>query len=616
MLEILLGLLAMFSLAAIVVGALGFWRLRAKRPAVAIPSDSSVLPAAIELIPSHEASWMDPDAVRVALRSLIQLGFEKLGVYQVAEPTPVQIGVLARSEDGTCAVLTEQGPGELWCDFLAAFSDGSALIASNSPLRRIEPEPPTQCRILVDRISIGKLHQLFVEALAEERFKEVTPIDRASFRSSFEEIHKSAIAWYKANASLEDDAELVALTERDAADDARCTPVFEAIAAQDLNRVDELLREGLPLTGKDPRGWTPLLAAVATGQVELVQRLLEAGAAVNAAVGDRCWPSRASYLLLDSPGSESDAKETDAADAVEAKAPRGTQVEFQGGIRALTPLMAAVEAGCLDLIRLLLAAGAEVDGAGRCAPLSIAAREGDPEVVQLLIEAGARLDARDEVGRTPLMNACVAGFLEVATLLLEAGAEVEVEGEEGETALLCAAESGSHELLELLAPKVSEPALRVARRVCAEHDLTEGHRRRDSQVRRLFEAASKGRLSAVEKLLAEGVAADASEEEDSALQVTPLMAAAEAGELEVMARLIEAGADVNRVAEGRSVIFRVLAAVSMPRDRREAALEVLVHAGADLGFIDPQGRKAVKIAWESEDPGLVKVIERLQGHRG
>jgi len=68
-----------------------------------------------------------------------------------------------------------------------------------------------------------------------------------------------------------------------------------------------------------------------------------------------------------------------------------------------TPLHAAVEAGRVDVVRLLLRRGANPNAIniGRLMPLHFAARGGSAEIVNLLIEYNADRDAQDQNGRTP-----------------------------------------------------------------------------------------------------------------------------------------------------------------------------------------------------------------------
>jgi ankyrin repeat protein len=63
-----------------------------------------------------------------------------------------------------------------------------------------------------------------------------------------------------------------------------------------------------------------------------------------------------------------------------------------GDNKGVTPLMSAVRGGWPDILRLLLAAHADVNACDKqgVTPLSLARREGQREVVQLLKEAAAR----------------------------------------------------------------------------------------------------------------------------------------------------------------------------------------------------------------------------------
>ena len=55
--------------------------------------------------------------------------------------------------------------------------------------------------------------------------------------------------------------------------------------------------------------------------------------------------------------------------------------------------------------------------------LILAAQSGHVEVVRLLLEAGADKDVADDDGATALMEAAYRGHVEVVRLLLEAGAD-------------------------------------------------------------------------------------------------------------------------------------------------------------------------------------------------
>jgi len=89
----------------------------------------------------------------------------------------------------------------------------------------------------------------------------------------------------------------------------------------------------------------------------------------------------------------------------------------------------------------LLLEGADVNARDPRSPLNdgataltIAAETGAVEVLRLLLAQGADIDARSASGWTPLMRACNAGQVETARALLEAGADPELRNAEGYSA--------------------------------------------------------------------------------------------------------------------------------------------------------------------------------------
>jgi ankyrin repeat protein len=83
---------------------------------------------------------------------------------------------------------------------------------------------------------------------------------------------------------------------------------------------------------------------------------------------------------------------------------RPNKVIFNG----LTPLMSAINTGRLEVVRLLVGAGANVRSSLPCSepPLSTAARRGNPDIVQFLLAQGADPSMADSSGVGPLYH-CV-----------------------------------------------------------------------------------------------------------------------------------------------------------------------------------------------------------------
>ena len=204
-------------------------------------------------------------------------------------------------------------------------------------------------------------------------------------------------------------------------------------------------------------------------------------------------------------------------------------------------------------LRLLLAAGAKVEGTNAIAhcldverpamlrllldhepghevPQSLLwaiYRERSPEVIRMLVAAGADPNAWDEQNeRNPYGLAWRMGRPDLCELLAELGARREV--------------GPVDELIGLCFAGDREGALRLA-----QADPARAERIRDEFYEALHQAAAEGRRAAVEILLELGVAID----RPGQMGGTPLHHAAWWGHDDVVAALLERGADPRRRAE-------------------------------------------------------------------
>jgi ankyrin repeat protein len=102
-----------------------------------------------------------------------------------------------------------------------------------------------------------------------------------------------------------------------------------------------------------------------------------------------------------------------------------------------TALHAASAAGHVEVVRLLLECGADVDARGDMdrSPLQLATFHGHLDVVQCLLDRGADANFQDGDQVTPLSLAAVEGHLEVVRLLFEHNADVFTQNKDGLTPL-------------------------------------------------------------------------------------------------------------------------------------------------------------------------------------
>ena len=195
------------------------------------------------------------------------------------------------------------------------------------------------------------------------------------------------------------------------------------------------------------------------------------------------------------------------------------------GGRCVTPLLAALDKGHVNIAQLLLQHGADVnvrDGHDRT-PLHLAAECGNPGVLRSLINRGANPNAQDKDQETPLFLASRTGRLEAAQLLSEHGIDMNFPDFLGRTPLHVAAENGHCDIALLLL------------NCGADVNAPEQNLRTPLHL-----VADQGKL-AVAKLLLEH---DAKVDARDGMDCTPIHFASQQGHLELLRLLSEHGADV------------------------------------------------------------------------
>jgi ankyrin repeat protein len=116
--------------------------------------------------------------------------------------------------------------------------------------------------------------------------------------------------------------------------------------------------------------------------------------------------------------------------------------DLNARILGTTALQQSITSGHIDIARLLIAKGANVNGRNveNVSALMLAAGKGYVEIAKLLLENGAEINAQDEKGYTALMMAT----------LKNNGADETLVSKSGETALAIAEAEEYKELVEFL----------------------------------------------------------------------------------------------------------------------------------------------------------------------
>ena len=298
-----------------------------------------------------------------------------------------------------------------------------------------------------------------------------------------------------------------------------------------------------------------------------------------------------------------------------------------------SPLGIALEQGKLDLAKLLIAKGADVnaknlDSGGKPVKvfrpkegggvktislpenmlLMVASNRGNLEAVKLLLESGANVNAKNCQGQTALMSAAETGRVDALDFLLAQGADIQTEDANGKTALVYAAGRGTLETVHYLLSKGIRftPTDKNSAFIAAVRWYQSSHKpsqiesmnkirylmnagadinaRDETGSTPLMYAAAKNGSSDLPKMLIDH---GADIHAKNTKGTTVLMRASTVYKPDIAKLLLEKGAAVNeRDGEGRTALMWVLSRIMV----ENANILVLLDAGADINARDNKGR--------------------------
>ena len=186
--------------------------------------------------------------------------------------------------------------------------------------------------------------------------------------------------------------------------------LITAASIGDLDLVNRLLKAGASVHATDERGRTALLAAVYNRRSDVARALIQAGADVNRKDGE-----------------------------------------------SNSPFLAAAASNQIDVVRLALTHGADLTSTDRYdgTALIAASQHGNVEIVKLLITAGVPVDRVNQLGWTALLEAIILGdgssrYEDIVQALLDAGADANLADREGVTPTRHARERGYKTMVKML----------------------------------------------------------------------------------------------------------------------------------------------------------------------
>ncbi|GAB6028256.1 hypothetical protein CHUAL_002439 [Chamberlinius hualienensis] len=272
-------------------------------------------------------------------------------------------------------------------------------------------------------------------------------------------------------------AEIEAQSER-----TKDTPLSLACSGGRYEVVELLLNRSANKEHRNVSDYTPLSLAASGGYVNIIKLLLNHGAEINSRTGSKLGISplmlaamnghtAAVRLLLDM-GSDINAQiETNRNTALTLACFQGRQevvsllVDRKANVEhraktGLTPLMEAASGGYVEVGRVLLDKGADVNASpvpsSRDTALTIAADKGHYRFVELLLTRAAQVEVKNKKGNSPLWLAANGGHLDVAQLLVSAGADIDSQDNRKVSCLMAAFRKGHVKVVKWMVKMVTQ----------------------------------------------------------------------------------------------------------------------------------------------------------------
>ena len=262
----------------------------------------------------------------------------------------------------------------------------------------------------------------------------------------------------------------------------------------------------------------------------------------------------------------------------------------------------AAHMGDLSAMKQYIAEGADVNAPDddlNVTPLAWSVTHGHTEAVRLLIENGADVNMRDDNGSTVLHGAAVFGRTDVVKLLIENGADLQVRNNDGATPAdalhldwRTTAFIGGMVGVDVEDEDIA--VMKIGRQEIAKlFGTDDGFGGADTfGPQELSGAAFTGNLTAMKQALADGADPNTMDPQSGS---TLLATAALMGHTEIVALLLEHGADVNAKSRDGATALHTSAFLG-----RAETVKLLLENGADTTLKNNMGSTAIdgaKLNW-------------------
>jgi len=348
------------------------------------------------------------------------------------------------------------------------------------------------------------------------------------------------------------------------------TKLHQASIDGEINTIKKLLAQGVNIETRDKDGDTALLKAIRKDRIKIIKFLIETGANIEAR-------GRDNDAALNRLAQSRNPIGVQAPEIAKLLLANGANIEAKNDHGNTVLLESTSHLAHVDLVKTLLNHGADIEAKDKYRKTSLinAATFGNTELVKLLLSKGARLDAKDMSGTSALSYAVTRGHMDVVKLLIDNGASL---GHD----LQIAVYNGDTTMVQYLLKKGAST-----------------HAADDQGNTPLTTSTARGHTEITQLLLNKG-GVDVNQK--NGRDESALMLAAMLEQFHVMELLLEKGADINILSNGKSLLHLAVEYENIP------LIKFMLDNKIDSEILDNDGETALVKATELNKIKAIKVL--------
>ena len=151
-------------------------------------------PDRIGLVETNPQAWKDPAAADRLTEPLLLLGYEKAGMFTVAEMPGVVLRLLVHMRESVLAMVYEHPVAGQWVELVTRYADGTTCAVTSCADHGLAPRPGHPVTFLPGTDPAG----LHARLLASRPQGAMLPIESAQAAQAFADGFAEAMAWRKA----------------------------------------------------------------------------------------------------------------------------------------------------------------------------------------------------------------------------------------------------------------------------------------------------------------------------------------------------------------------------------------------------------------------------------